>query len=66
MLSYIFRWKNNPRRKELYGRPCRVLCASGPPMRSVLVEFEDGERVVTDEYAIRKAAKSDRQEPRLF
>lgn len=48
----IFRWKNNARRRELYGRRCRIL-AKGSTMNSVLIEFENGERTVTSVRALR-------------
>lgn len=50
---YYFAWKNNPLRATLYRRPCRVVARGG--MNSVLVEFEDGRRVVTSRNALRKA-----------
>ena len=49
----IYRWKNSERRQELYGKRCRVL-AKGSTMRSVLVEFEDGERVICSARALRR------------
>lgn len=42
----VYRWKNNPKREHLFGKYCRVL-AYGTTRHSVLLEFEDGERVVT-------------------
>lgn len=52
----VFAWRNNERRAELYGRRCRIV-ARGSTMHSVLVEFENGERVVTSRRAIRKRKK---------
>jgi hypothetical protein len=52
----VYRWKNNPKRKHLVGKPCRVL-AHGTTMHSVLVEFEDGERVVTARRAVQRPKK---------
>lgn len=49
---YVYAWGNNERRAELKGRRCRVL-ARGSRMRSVLVEFENGWRVITSERALR-------------
>lgn len=49
----IYRWKNNPKRAHLHGRACRVI-THGTTMHSVLVEFEDGERVVTAARAVQK------------
>lgn len=50
--NYYLAWKNNPRRAELYRRRCRVVARGA--MNSVLVEFENGERVVTSRNAVRK------------
>lgn len=52
----VYRWKNNPKRAHLAGRSCRVV-AYGSTMRSVLVEFEDGERVITSVRAIHRKKK---------
>jgi hypothetical protein len=48
----VFAWKNNPRRAKLFGRRCRII-EVGSTMRSVLIEFEDGERVITSRRALR-------------
>ena len=48
-----FAWKNNTARAALYKRRCRVVARG--TMNSVLVEFEDGSKVVTSRYAVRKA-----------
>lgn len=39
---------------ERRGQPCRVIAVGR--MNSALVEFEDGYRVITSRYAVRKAA----------
>jgi len=49
---YRYAWKNNPRRRELYGRRCRVLARG--KLGTVLVEFENGERVTTSGRALRR------------
>lgn len=49
----VYYWKNNPKRLRLNGKACRLL-ARGTSMHSVLIEFEDGERVITSRRAIRK------------
>jgi hypothetical protein len=51
--EYVFAWRNNPRRAALHGRRCRIL-ASGS-LGTVLVEFENGERVTTSRRALRRA-----------
>jgi hypothetical protein len=58
--SHVWFWKTKlPERK---GQPCRVLVRSRLPNRkgewaanSILVEFEDGFRVVTSRHAVRLA-----------
>jgi hypothetical protein len=45
-------WHWRTRLPERKGQPCRVLVRGG--MNSVLVEFTDGQKVVTSRYAIRK------------
>jgi hypothetical protein len=50
---YVYRWRNNPRRDELYGRVCRLVCSG--TKNTVLLEFVDtGERVTTSRWAIRR------------
>lgn len=51
---YRFHWKNNPEREKLFGKRCRVL-SEGTKLRSVLIEFEDGEKIVTSTRALRRA-----------
>lgn len=50
--EFEYAWGNNARRAELKGRTCTIV-AHGSRMYSVLVEFEDGERVVTSRRALR-------------
>ena len=51
VFSHIWFWRSRlPGRK---GAPCRVLARGR--LNSILVEFEDGERVVTSRYAVRLA-----------
>jgi len=48
--KYIWFWRKKlPDRKDT---KCRVLARGG--MNSILIEFEDGLRVITSRYAIRK------------
>ena len=51
-MTHYFAWANNPLRASLKGKPCRILATGG--MGSVLIEFEDGVKVVTSRNAIRK------------
>jgi len=48
----IYNWKNNPKRKLLFGKKCKVIARGSK--NSVLVEFENGQREVTSRYALRK------------
>lgn len=55
-VTHVFVWKNgpwpnNPKRASLTGRHCRII-ASGTK-RSLLVEFENGQREIVDRYALR-------------
>lgn len=50
---YIFRWKNNPKRKELAGRKCRIVCRGS--MNSCLVEFENGQQEVISRNALQRS-----------
>lgn len=51
----IYAWGNNPVRAELKGRRCRIVVVARR-MGSVLLEFEDGRRVITSRRAVRRAA----------
>ena len=52
VLDHVWYWRSRlPHRK---GERCRVVARG--KMNSVLVEFGDGERVITSRYAVRKAA----------
>lgn len=55
--DHIYAWGNNPMRRPLKGKRCRIV-ASGSRMHSVLLEFEDGVRIITSVRAIRRAPKS--------
>ena len=49
--NYVWFWR--ARLPERKGQRCRVILRGG--MNSALVEFQDGQRVVTSRYAVRKA-----------
>ncbi len=53
--TYVYRWGNNPVRRRLKGRRCRVLARGA--LNSALVEFEDGEQHVVSRNALRKEKK---------
>ncbi|MBA7674067.1 hypothetical protein ES703_82274 [subsurface metagenome] len=59
--TYIYSWKNNPRRQALYGKRCRTLAWGR--MNSVLVEFEDGNKEVISRHALRITSTRDGQGP---
>lgn len=48
---HVYAWGNNEKRAALKGRRCRILARGR--MRSILVEFENGEKVVTSERAVK-------------
>lgn len=50
-MTYTFAWGNNAKRATLKGRRCRILARGR--MRSVLVEFESGQREIVSLRALR-------------
>ena len=50
--THVYAWGNNAKRQMLKGRPCRIVARG--TMRSVLVEFNDGQREVVSIRALRK------------
>ena len=48
---YYYAWKNNPKRKTLYKRHCRVVARLA--MNSAIIEFENGERCCISRNALR-------------
>lgn len=51
----IYYWGNNEKRRTLKGRRCRILARG--KMRSVLVEFENGQREIVSYRALREENK---------
>jgi len=49
--TYIYGWKNNPKRQALYGVRCRALAWG--KMNSVLVVFKDGNREIISRRALK-------------
>ncbi|MCI0562135.1 MAG: hypothetical protein MN733_26915, partial [Nitrososphaera sp.] len=47
--QFLYTWGNNTRRATYKGRHCRILAFGR--MRSVLIEFENGERTITSQRA---------------
>jgi hypothetical protein len=52
MVLYRFCWKNNEKRRSLYGRQCSIVIRGRA--NSALVEFENGQREVVSRNALRK------------
>jgi hypothetical protein len=52
VFTHVYAWRNNERRAALFGRRCRVVATGA--LGTVLVEFEDGERVTTSRRALRR------------
>lgn len=51
--TYVFAWRNNSKREQLYGRRCRVMARM--KMNSALVRFEDnGQKEVISRNALRR------------
>jgi hypothetical protein len=51
-MTYTWCWKSIL--GERFGQPCRVICTG--KLNSALVELDDGFRVVTSRYAVRRRA----------
>ena len=56
-MKYRYAWKNNQKRKTLYGRTCRVVHRG--IANSALVEFENGQREIISRNALRREAAHD-------
>lgn len=53
-MTFDYRWRLRTKLPGRHGQPCRVFVRAR--MNSIGVEFEDGLRVVTTRYAVRRAA----------
>ena len=53
---YIYMWGNNSVRAKFKGRRCRLIAVGR--MNSCLLEFENGERLLTSRNAIRKTSSA--------
>ena len=51
-LTHVFIWGNNSKRETLQNRKCRILVYG--KKRSVLVEFENGQKECVDLFALRR------------
>lgn len=51
---YTYTWGNNEKRATYKGRRCRILARG--TMRSVLIEFENGERTVSSVRSLRRSS----------
>lgn len=54
-MTHTYVWRNNPVRAALYGHACRIVVVA-KSMSSVLIETDDGRRVVTSLRALRRIA----------
>jgi hypothetical protein len=52
--THRYAWRNNKKRKEMYGKMCRIIIGAGK--NSVLVEFEDGKCEIVSVRALRRVA----------
>jgi len=52
MLEFIYSWGNNPKRKLLKGRTCKVIARGR--MNSALVEFNNKQREIISRNALRR------------
>lgn len=50
-VHYVYSWKNNPKRRALFGRRCKALAWG--KMNSVLVEFENRDKEIVSRRALR-------------
>ena len=54
MIDFPYVWHWRKRLSERKGQRCRIVALGG--MNSVMIEFEDGLKVVTSRFALRKAS----------
>jgi len=54
--EYYYAWRNNEKRKTLYGWACRVLVRGG--MNSCLIEFKNGQREVVSRNAVKRLKRT--------
>ena len=57
---YVYVWKKMPGNRRFTGKLCRIVSKTGN--NSVLLEFQDGERLNSIRYAIRKYKLKDQVE----
>lgn len=53
---YYYAWKNEKKRRTLYGKRCKVLVRGR--MNSVLVEFENGSKEIVSINALKKVREN--------
>jgi hypothetical protein len=58
--THTYTWGNNPKRATLKGRACRILLKGR--MRSVMVEFENGQREIVSIRALRERRTDGRRD----
>lgn len=54
IMTHRYAWKNNEKRRTLFGRSCRVLYRLA--LGSVIIEFENGQRECVSRRALRRLA----------
>ena len=52
MLEFVYSWGNNPKRKLLKGKTCKVIARG--KMNSALVEFNNKQREIISRNAVRR------------
>lgn len=55
-MTHRYCWGNNPKRRGMKGRQCKLLAVG--KMNSVLVEFENGQKECVSRRAIRRVKRS--------
>lgn len=51
-MTHYYAWKNNPKRAQMYGKPCRIVARGTQNSREI--EFEDGTREIVGGNSLRK------------
>lgn len=51
-MTHYFAWKNNEKRAQMYGKPCRIIARG--TQNSRLIEFENGQREIVSGNSLRK------------
>ena len=57
---YFYVWGNNEKRASYKGKPCQVIAVG--KKNSVLIEFQDGYRMITSRLALKKSTAATESE----